>query len=386
MPPLSSSRLRLVGWLAALLMAVKPARALVRFNDGLDQIFVTGTAAYGYNSNIFSSKHGDGDFTTNYSLLVEYLRRDGYIGVNASVGWNLGRFSKFSSQNFADPTLSLEFDKDSTGRLKGELQFSAARQSTADSAANIRTNSWNYAANLNWKYKVIERYTLSGGFGYGLTQYQPGRGLANLSSYVAKLDVYYNYSSERDLFAGYQLRLSDTSADARNTDSDFHVGVSGRIVSKLTGSLQLGYQFRTSDAQPGPPVIPASSFNSISIQSSLNWAYSRRIKFVGQVKKDFSTTSTNVSTDATEANVQGEYSYNAKLSAFGTAGAGETQFLGALGAGRTDYNFSWGTGVNFTYNDHFKAVLAYAYLQNWSNVSDSNFESRSFTLTITSRW
>ncbi len=140
----------LVGWVAAIFIATTPGHALLRFNDSHDQVFVTGTAVFGWDSNIFSSRVASADTTYNATLNVEYRRKAGYIGVDASIGWDFGRFEKITTENFANPHLSLEFSKQ-TGRTTYDLLFKAARQSSSDSAANIRTQSLNYSADLNWK-------------------------------------------------------------------------------------------------------------------------------------------------------------------------------------------------------------------------------------------
>ncbi|MEI6861125.1 MAG: hypothetical protein WCL04_02620 [Verrucomicrobiota bacterium] len=53
----------LLGWLAAVFIATTPGQALLRFNDSHDQIFVTGTVAIGWNSNIFSNQTASADTT-----------------------------------------------------------------------------------------------------------------------------------------------------------------------------------------------------------------------------------------------------------------------------------------------------------------------------------
>ena len=65
----------------------------------------------------------------------------------------------------------------------------------------------------------------------------------------------------------------------------------------------------------------------------------------GQVGKDFSTTSTNISTDSLTANLNVTYAHNAKFSVFGNLGGGINKFLGVTGAGRRDFDLTWGAGL-----------------------------------------
>ncbi len=373
----------LLGWLAAVLLAATPGHALLRFNESHDQVYVTGSVAMGWNSNLFSNQVANADSTYNASLLIEYQRKAGYIGVNAGLGWDFGRFQKFTSENFANPHASLEFTKD-TGRTHYSLLLKAARQSSADTAANVRTESLTYGADLNWNYPdfITQRYKLSGSFGWSQLNYQSNTALTNLATYTGSLDLIYLYNDERNLFGGYRVRLSDTSSNTRDVDHNFSLGVSGRVFPKTTGSLRLGYQIRQSGVAGGAPTI----FTGISAAAILSYAASKRTTFSGQLSKDFSTTSTDISTDSLTANLNVNYAYNAKFSVFANLGGGINKFLGLAGGGRCDYDLTWGAGLNWTYNDHFKASLAYDWFRNWSNLARADFVRSTVNLTLTSRW
>jgi hypothetical protein len=378
----AASGRRLACGIALLFLVATPGRALLRFNDGLDQIHVIGTAALGWSSNIFSSQNGSSDTTYNASLNLEYRRRAGYIGVNAGLGWDFGRFQKFTSENFANPHASLEFTKD-FGRSTGSLLLKAAKQSSTDSAANVRTQSKSYDAELGWKYPVNDHYTFSGTFARTQLDYINNVALVGLVSYLVSLDVFRAYSEERDYFGGYRIRLSDSTAGSSSVDHNFSLGVSGLVIPKVSGSLRLGYQLRQSRASG---TAATSTFHGLSAASTVSYAPNRKLVFTGQLSKDFSTTSTDISTDTIAANLNASYAYNAKFSVFADVGGGMNRFLGALGAGRRDYYFTWGFGANWTQSDRFKASLSYDWFHNWSNVARADFTRQGLSLTLTSRW
>lgn len=364
---------------AFLHLSTVSAWALLKFNEGRDQIFVTGTLSVGYDSNIFATKDGEGDFVTNSSLALEYARRAGLISVNGNVAWNLGSFASNASEDFANPSMGLELVKN-TGRTTGSFTLGASRQSQADANVNQRTDAWNYNAGLNWKYPVIERYSLSGSFGYGLLDYTDNSSaLVDLSTYSASTDLFYTYTSQRDLFAGYRIRLSESSADSKSTDHAFTVGVSGKILSKLNGTVRFGYQIR--EEEPSGDI-----FGSYTAAASTTWAINKRLSLTGTLSKDFSTTATESTVDTTRANLDAQYVFNHRWSLYSGIGGGYSEFLNGVDNGREDYYFTWSTGVNYTLNDHFKASLTYSYFQNWSNRSISNFERNSITLFLSSRW
>jgi hypothetical protein len=373
---------RLAGWIAALAVAVAPARALVRLEDGKDQIFVTGTLAMGYNSNIFSSNGGSGDSTVTASLEAQFQRHAGLLGIDATVGWTFGQFGKNTKQDFSNPSYDLKIEK-GVGRTTGDLDLSFSRQSSSDTAANLRTESLNYGAVLDWAYKVIERYKLVGNFSYNLTQFQDAPTLANQAVYAAAINMDYVYKPDRDVTAGYDYRISDTSLGSRATDNDLNVGVNGEVFPKVSGSLKIGYDLRNTNAFNG---IPAENFGSFTGATSLSYTMPHHVTLTLEATKDFAISSTDINTDSLTTRLTASWAYNAKWSYATFVGYGETDFLGVLGAGRRDYDYTWGLSANFLHNDHFKASLSYVFFENFSNQDAADFSSNSITLTLTSRW
>jgi len=360
-------------------LSASKSYALVKFNDGRDQIFITASLGGGYDSNISASNTSEGDFFTTSSLLLEYSRNAGLIGVNGSIGWNLGSFASNSDQDFSNPTMSLAFTKN-TGRTTGSITLSAARQSQADVNVNMRTDSWNYDAALNWKYPVIDRYSLSGSFGYGLVDYTDNSvGLVDLTTYTASTDLSYLYSTERQLLAGYRIRMSDASAQSKTIDHSLTAGVTGKILSKLNGTVRAGYQIRQD-------TFNDKTYDSWTASASTTWLVNKRMSLTGTLSKDFSTTATDSSVDSSSINVNAQYSFSSHWSLFAGIGAGYNDFLSGIDQGRKDHYLTESIGVNYTLNEHFKASLTYSYFQNWSNRTNSEYDRNTVTLNLTTRW
>ena len=369
-------------------VVTRPCRALVNLNDGRDKIHITGTVSYAWDSNIFAHQGGSGDYVMSAGLSADYARKAGLIGVDAGVAVNASRFNQFSTEDFKNPSFNVEFTKQS-GRTTGSLALSAARESRADTAANIRDQSWLYSAGLNLKYPVIARYSLSGGANYAFHKYQDNTALVDLKSYSANLDLFYVYTTDRDLSGGYRYRQENTSADSKNTDHAFTVGLSGRILPKLNGAINGGYQIRNSQ-----DVLHSSSLNGVvdsqytswTSSISLTWSLSKRFNVSGQLSKDFSTTSTNNTTDTLMTSLNASYTFSAKISASAGVDFSNNRFLGLSGAGRIDAYFSSHLGLNYSLNDHLKASLAETYSINWSTSSYADFSRNSTALSLSSRW
>jgi hypothetical protein len=369
--------------LAALLAGVvlsSPALALVSLDDGRNQVFVNSTLTIGYDSNIFANAVGGGD--TSYSLTVgaDYVRRAGWIGLNASVAVNATRYGKNTGENFQDPTFSAEFTKQ-TGRTTGSLTLSAARENRADLAANLRDVSWFYQADLNFKYPVIERYSIAGNLGYSYRNFTDNTFLVDLKSYSAGADLFYVFTTDRDLLAGYHFREEDTSLNNKNYEHSFTAGMTGKLFWRLNGSLRAGYMYLVPQGVGG-----GASSGAWTANGSVSWSFTKRFSVTGQLSKDFSTTSTNANVDSLSTSIRAQYAYSSKTTFASSTGWVDSRFLGPSGGGRHDDSWSWDASVQHTFNGHLNVSLTYLYFQNWSTIAYSAFVRNSVSLSLTSRF
>ncbi len=384
----------LIAVLLAAGVACPPSRALVTLNDSKDHIFVTGTFGVSRDSNIFANRDSEGDFIYSTGVSAEYTRRAGWIGVNASVSGNASRYGKVKSENFSNPSYSMELTKQ-TGRTTGSFTLSGARESRADSAANLRATSWNYNAGLNYKYPIINRFTLSGSFGYSARKYVEASQLSNLSTYTSSTDLFYILTNERDLVAGYRYRYGETSRNTSTTDHSVNAGVSGRIIKGINGSVRFGYQLRT----PQGSVGESSEYRGLSASAAVSYALNRKITINGQLARDFSTTATDASVQTTTAGLTTSYAPSRQWSISAGTGWGDSQFLGEkgriqrdpgppplLGRNRHDNYANWNVGLSYVLNEHFSATLTYAWFKNWSTLPFADFVRSSWGLALSSRW
>jgi len=389
-------RRELHGAIAVLLItgiACPPARALVTLNDSHDHIFVTGSFGVSRDSNVFANRDSAGDYVYSSTVVAEYTRRAGWIGVNASLTVTASKFGKLRSEDFSNPSYAMELTKQS-GRTTGSFTLSAARESRADSAVNIRASSWNYNAGLSFKYPVVKRFTVSGAFSYSGRRYIDEVQFANLSTYTANADLFYLLSNERDLVGGYRFRESDTSVNTSTTDHALTGGITGRIVKGINGSVRVGYQVRTPHGK-----TDQADHRAVTASGSASYVVNRKITINGQVGKDFSTTATDTSVETTTAGLDTSYRYNNHWSVSGGLGWGDSRFLGEqgrvvvsagppriLGVNRHDNYANWNASLNYTFNEHFRAALTYAWFKNWSTVSFADFVRDNWGLNVTSRW
>ena len=375
----SSGRLGCVAAIA--LITTVPTFALIKFDEGHDEIFVTGSAGMTYDSNIFASAEGSGDTSFNASLLLEYKRKAGMIGVDATAGWDFSKFSKFDSENFANPRLTAELTK-ASGRTTGDLRAEVRKENRADTAINVRTESWDYDAQLDLKYPVIERYSLAGNFGYTLRDFVNNDALVDIATYSAGLDLDYALNSQRQLLVGYRYRNTDTSVHTKDTDHAVTAGVTGKIIPKLNGTVRVGLQRRDIDRVNAK----SEAHNSATASASVTWTLTSRLGLTGTAARDFSTVATDASVDTTSVNLDAQYAVNAKTSAFAGIGYGHLKFLDTSISGRQDDYADANFGFSYTYSDRLKFTAIYTFIENWSTVAASDYSRHSISLSASTHW
>jgi len=357
------------------------ADALLEFNDGHDRVTVS--AAYGitYDSNLFVHAGGAGDYNQSLTLGVNYTRRAGLIGVNASVSVSTARFTKFSGEDFTNPSFSLELTK-TQGRLTGAVGFTAQRESRSDVAANLRADSWNFGSTINLRYPINERYYFTSGTEFSLHDYVQQGPLFNLSSYSEAVDVFYVYTSKLDLMGGYRIRLGDAAGGSHTQDHALTMGATGGILPKLNGSVRVGYQWRNESSSAG------GHYGSLTSSLSLAWPMTKRVAFNYAVSKDYTTAATDVSVDVTafSLSVSLKPAFRLKLVLNTGIDYSISDYLGARGDGRQDRAVSLNAGVSFPITAAISTSLSYAYTDNHSNIAFSNFARHTATFSLSARY
>jgi len=367
--------------LIGLVTAATPGYSLVTFSDGQNAIFVNVSTGMTWDSNINSSAGNTSDYIWNANVGVNFSRRAGMISIDATATANTSRFNGHSEENFTNPDFSLNLSKHS-GRTTGTLALSGARQNRADSAANIRNQSWYYSAQGNLKYPVISRYSLT--FGGGFNE----RSFSNAPGYIVNSretnwsgGIDYAYTDQTSLNASYRGRYGETSAHDSYYDHAVLFGVSGKLISKLTGNFSMGYQKRDNTKKS------QGSHSSLTMSGSTNWRINPRLNVAFNISKDFTVASTNVHTDTLNAGMSTGYSIGPRLTLSGGVNGGESRFLGAAGGGRKDQFFGANIGASYAaYGDYLRLHLGYSYMRNWSNTSISDYDRSSVSLSASSRF
>lgn len=362
----------------ALLCSQQSVFALLNIDGTRNQVFVFGSLTMAHDSNIFSSgANEEGDYIYNASVGVELKRRAGIIAVNAKAVFDRQEFQRNKTQSAWNPTFYLELNK-TTGRTTGAITINAYRSSRADSAVNLRTQTWNFPLGLNIKYPVNDKFYVTSSSGYLSRSYSDGSGLLNYTDYTESIDILYVFTSKTDLSLVYRIRVGQTTLDT-TIDQSLMFGLVNQIIPKVNGSFRAGVQRRTIDRTN-------DTFTQLSLTADLTWTITRKLNIKGVAMRDFSTTAVGGSVDTLSGRLDAAYDFSRKYQANGGLGYGRNLFLDGNTQGRRDDFFTWEVGLTVAWSEHLHASASYNYLHNWSSVSFSDFERTGYSLNISSRY
>jgi hypothetical protein len=377
----SLHRFRALGVLALAAAGATRAGAILEFDEGRDRITVNAGYGITYDSNLFAHAGSEGDYNQSLSAGAAYVRRAGLIGVDATVSITTTRFRKFSSEDFTNPSFTLDLSK-AKGRLTGSFRLSAGRENRGEVTANERTTSWHYGSALTLRYPFNERYYVTSTSSYDARDFGQTSTLYDLSSYSEALDAFYVYSSKLDLFGGYRIRQGDAQGGARSQDHAVTLGATGGILPKLSGSLRAGYQWRHESGAGG------GNYGSLTTNFTLTWPVTKQVTIDGQASKDFMTSATDIDVDATAFVLTAALKPNLRLNATlkATASYNVNRFLGIRGGGREDRAAGCSADLSLPLIAHVSAALSYNYTDNHSNVAFARFVQHTATFKISAQY
>lgn len=361
----------------ALLIPQQSVFALLNIDGTRNQVFVFGNFTVAYDSNINASAIPESDTIFTASVGAELKRRAGIIAVNARASFEYQKFSQLADQTAWNPTLYLELNK-TTGRTTGALTINAYRSSRADSAVNLRTQTWNFPVGLNLKYPVNDKIYLTSTTSYLRRSYADTTALLNYTDYTQSLNLFYVYTSKLDLFTSYRIRVGQTNL-GNTYDHHLGFGAEGALLAKLRGSVRLGYQTRQIDAS-------GENFDQLTLGASLFWNATRKLTLSSSISQDFTTTATGGTVDTFSTQLRTAFVFTRRVSVDASLGYGRNKFLNGNQVGRRDDFLSADLNATFALNEHLRFTASYNYLKNWSTVSQSDFVRDGYSLDVSSRF
>jgi polysaccharide biosynthesis protein VpsM len=363
---------------ASLSLAAVPAQAFVEVARGnLNASINTLVEA---DSNIFGDNTRVSDELLTVTPELSYERNAGLLSLASAAGVDLVRFSDHIDQNSEDPYANLHLGLDQAEKGSAKADVSYARQSATNEAVLARTKSDEYQANLAWDYFLGDKTGLRFGTDYAKSD-QLTAGFT--SSTVTGFDVgsLYRYSPKLTANLVYGYRDTETTNNVRNSkDHRLSVGTEGEILSKLTGKISIGANYREE------PKFKSST--SVYINSAVNWQIGPKTDLDINLSAAPETTAGAQTSQNYRLDVTLNQEFNAKLRGYFTAGVEQAKYTGGTfgTVARTDNTLPLSMGINYSINGYLNTQAGVSYRINNSDLAQADYDRTIYTVSLNAKF
>lgn len=364
--------------LLAALFASSQAYGLLTLEEGKAQVGVVGRAYFNWDSNLFNNSNAEADSYESLVAGITYDRNAGIIGVKGSSIWSFDFFNKFNSENSVNPTFKLGFSK-AQGKTTGALNFTYRRISQADEAANQRTRLGEFETVLIVQYPINERFSLTSTTEVADRGYKDAVFFDN-NTYSQSLDAFMVYTSKLDIVAGYRYRYTDATGQPNSADHAITIGVSGKLLPRVDGNFRVGYQLR--DIR----LASADSLDGVTASASFLWSPRNRILVSSQISKDFSTTSTALSSDGLTWFNSVQFTTASRITLTAGVGYSQSKYYAIDTLVRTDDHYYWSLGASYPVTTNITAEVNYIHSENWSTESYADYTKEFVSVGIAAKF
>ena len=430
--PLSFLTVSLFYWISAPSSVAAP---FVSIGDNTD-IYFNGSSSLRWASNIFRNEEdeeSDLSWTISPGLEVNLGRGISNADFTVITRYDIVRYEdndRLDTELFHIEALGTY--ETSRFNLNGSASFDETKINTEQvdlEADLVELNTT--TAELDAEYRVSPKFSFSAGVRYDETEYQTyADRFVDRETTRFPLSVYYELTPKLDLILGYTyattdiegtssrlIRLVDSTnippgpqiiADTARAQSGYgrdshfyNIGLRGNISTKLTGYFKVGYRARSlGDStileqyfDPNDPLVELqpqadSSTNRdasdmLGLDSNLTWMATTKLLVQLALSRDFGVGGEGESTEATRANLVGNYSFNTHWSTMANLGYSETDYSDN---GRGDDQYTGGLRVMYVLNTYWRFSAGYTYAENKSSRDGSSYESETLDLTAILRY
>lgn len=365
------------------------AAPFISIADTVD-VFFLGSASVDYRTNLFNAPDKRDDFVFKFSPGLEArVGRNTDATVSVIFREDILRYNRYSGQNTNLANVILRGTYNS-GPLKTDLGFSfrQTQSNTPDTylpgaSPDLFVERDLYNAHLNFKYDVMPKYWVKGGFQWRRTEYTNnpsfGNNFSNSDVYTVPVDVFYRYSEKLSVGLGYRYRHTDTARSGltpgRNyNDHFFSVALDGEILPKLSAVANIGYQLRD---------VSGSSNGQFAIDAELTYELTPKVELFAGGSHDFGVSSTGGGKELLSGHVGANYQINSFFSATGRFEQLHTKYRNVTRRDDTSYlNLS----LNYSPNIYWTFSAGYGYVNNSSNINAASFSGNTISLSASLRY
>ncbi len=408
------------------------AAPLVSIGDNTD-IYFNGSSSLRWASNIFRNEQNEeSDLSWTISPGLEVNLGRGITNADFTV---ITRYDivRYEDNDRLDTELfhieALGTYESSRLNLNGSASFDETKiNSGQNNIANDLVELNTTVGELDAEYRVSPKFSFSAGVRYNETEYQTyADRFADRETTRFPLSVYYELTPKLDLILGYTYSNSDIEGTSSSfptgfdpvaqvvteitervqtgyeRDSHFYnIGLRGNISTKLTGYFKIGYRTRSPEdsirfstptdvTNPANPLVGVTTPTTINrddsgmlgLDANLTWMATTKLLVQLALSRDFGAGGEGESTEATRANLIGNYSFNTHWSTTASLGYSETDYTNN---GREDEQFTGGLRVMYVLNTYWRFSAGYTYAENDSTRANSSYENETLDLTAILRY
>jgi len=361
----------------ALSVAAKAAPFLA-IGDGAE-LFATGTLGVRADDNIFLANNATSDvifditpgmeitFGKDAQVKGSLTLVDGFTNYTDHSSLNTNLFSGDVAAGYGDGKTKVDF-----GTGYHELNQNTVDVRSPNGGSLTRRDAFD--AHILGEFEISEITSISAGYSYAHTHYQRS-GYGNSDDSTVPINFYYKMTPKVDLSAGYQYRDYQTTIGQNSKDHFLNVGARGEFTPLLSGSFRIGYTKRQLSGSGGGDEtmlgLDGSLTYAITPKTSLqlNASSSPDTSPQGQQQKNFSIGGTVTANVSDVWKLTGGLSYRA------------IDYLT-----RTDDYVEGSLGATYIVNAYVSIIGAYAYRNNSSAISSSEFTNNVFSLAANLRY
>ena len=357
--------------------------AFAAFPVGDGEAFLTGSAGYKYDDNLYLSTTGaksTGVATFNAGVSVEF----GADALAKNILTLSEQFIRYTSASSQDNNLAQAQYIGSYSDAKSKIDLAVSYAENAQNNRDARLNGIIVENTLTSVSPKFE-WTLSPKTAFDVaTTWENNNyktaGFSDRTSWSIPVNFYYEVAPKLQASAGYRHRSDDQKGAADGSDNFYNLGARGEFTPKLSGTFNIGYNERTTKSF-GP--TRSSKDSSVGIISKFDFAFSQKTQFRASIGNDYQ----NGGTGATQKML--------KIGGGVTSALSEQLSLDAsLDYSKNDYlvgNRSddlWHANVGGTYkfNKYVNLKGEYTYQNNASNAAGSDFKSNVFAVSASVRY
>lgn len=366
--------------LSSLLFPALSANAFMNLGEG--EITLTANSTLTYDSRISARSLDQGDTVLNLRTGLAYSRPSRNFVLGASFGVVVQRYLDFTEnddENFYFDVSITPTERIETSRftITGSLILDS-RTSTDEQVGDIVTTR-TYGARVGVLYDPNRHYNIN--LNASATRDDPESDrYFQQDRYTAgvTLEVPINQDYFSEFGVSYSRNESDRTTNSQGDTYTGFVGLSGRILPKLSGTIRVGAQERETRAL-GSDTGPYAS-------GGLTWSVGELTSLNFNLSHQFGTTIDDRSTESTSASLSANRQLNRRLTGFAGLRYDEEDLTSAGDGDRTDEEYSVFGGLNFDLNAWSNLSMNISYSDQTSSDSQFEFDRWRISLSASARW